>query len=221
MLTNAKYVKFERGNVDSFKHLKHKNEDTLYFVYDEDENIAELYLGDRLIAAASSNPNGVSELAQLLDVNINEPKLSDLLVYNPIGQIWENKSIEDIMPIFIGTNGVSNGRAGAVPAPTAAQSNTFLRSDGQWVNITTSNRQFNLLVADKEEDVSDEEYIDKITENISIAFGDIIIIRENSFPISYIYNGAQWINIALSQSDIKSILSESAIPLEDLNDILQ
>lgn len=135
MLTNAKYVKFERGNSESFRHLRHKDEDTLYFIYDEDENIAELYLGDRLIAAASSNTDGSIELAQLLDVIIEDPQLSDLLVYNPVAGIWENKPIGEIMPVFIGTNGTVNGIAGVVPAPTAEQNDMFLRADGTWAAV--------------------------------------------------------------------------------------
>ena len=47
----ANYVKFRRGTLEAFKNLGNRIEqDTLYFIYEEDESTAELYLGSKLIS---------------------------------------------------------------------------------------------------------------------------------------------------------------------------
>jgi hypothetical protein len=47
----ANYVKFQRGSEQAYKNLVVKNQDTLYFVYDNSDSTAgKLYLGERLIS---------------------------------------------------------------------------------------------------------------------------------------------------------------------------
>ena len=116
--------------------LPEKNNDTLYFIYEEDESSGSLYLGSKLIAG-----NGAIEGAQvlsdlqdvLISANLNE---NDCLIYDISGQ-WVNKPIKDILPIFIGTIGEIDGVSGLVPAPRASQTNMFLRSDGTWAEVVT------------------------------------------------------------------------------------
>ena len=116
--------------------LPEKNDDTLYFIYEEDESSGSLYLGSKLIAG-SGTIEGAQVLSDLQDVlisaNLNE---NDCLIYDISGQ-WVNKPIKDILPIFIGTIGEIDGVSGLVPAPTANQTNMFLRSDGTWAEVVT------------------------------------------------------------------------------------
>ena len=116
--------------------LSEKNNDTLYFIYEEDESSGSLYLGSKLIAG-SGTIEGAQVLSDLQDVlisaNLNE---NDCLIYDISGQ-WVNKPIKDILPIFIGTIGEIDGVSGLVPAPTANQTNMFLRSDGTWAEVVT------------------------------------------------------------------------------------
>lgn len=116
--------------------LPEKNNDTLYFIYEEDESSGSLYLGSKLIAG-SNTIEGAQFLSDLQDVlisaNLNE---NDCLIYDISGQ-WVNKPIKDILPIFIGTIGEIDGVSGLVPAPTADQTNMFLRSDGTWAEVVT------------------------------------------------------------------------------------
>lgn len=86
----ANYVKFKRGLIDDFNKLKIKEPDTLYFIYDTDETIAELWLGNKRIASSS-----FLSLTGLQDILITEIKDKDLLVYES-GK-WINKSIEEII----------------------------------------------------------------------------------------------------------------------------
>jgi hypothetical protein len=132
----ANYVKFRRGTPEVFKVLldnKQAELDTLYFIYEENETTGELYLGSKLIAGGKAI-EGATNLNDLLDVVLTETKTNDCLIYDISGQ-WVNKPIKDVLPIFVGTIGETDGVAGLVPAPTASQNNMFLRSDGKWVEI--------------------------------------------------------------------------------------
>lgn len=128
---NSKYVKFSRGTPEAYKNLGTKNPDTLYFIYEEDDAIGNLYLGDKLIANAGEE--GATNLQDLLDVDIADLKESDVLTYDSGSGKWKNVQVTDIIPEFVGTNGVSEGIAGLVPAPGAGTSTRVLRSDGTWV----------------------------------------------------------------------------------------
>lgn len=135
----ANYVKFRRGRPEAFQVILNAGQtepDTLYFIYEEDESSASLYLGSKLIAG-SGTIEGAQVLSDLQDVlisaNLNE---NDCLIYDISGQ-WVNKPIKDILPIFIGTIGEIDGVSGLVPAPTTDQTNMFLRSDGTWAEVVT------------------------------------------------------------------------------------
>ena len=51
----AKYVKFLRGTPEAYARLRHKDSDTLYFIYEEDESTGILYLGSKVIAGGDDN----------------------------------------------------------------------------------------------------------------------------------------------------------------------
>jgi len=77
------YVKFMRGTQALYNSLATKDQDTLYFVY---ENISDdhgkLYLGNKLISD-SSNVTGDISISDIQDVLIdNNIADGDLLVYD-------------------------------------------------------------------------------------------------------------------------------------------
>lgn len=63
---NNHYVKFYRGSANAWDLLLHSqngpDNDTLYFVYDSDQNknIGKLYLGDRLIGTIGDSYSDIS-----------------------------------------------------------------------------------------------------------------------------------------------------------------
>ena len=63
------YVKFLRGTLSEFLSLNKKDEDTLYFIYNEANNTTSLYLGDSLIAGHGKAIS--TSLSELSDVIIN------------------------------------------------------------------------------------------------------------------------------------------------------
>lgn len=126
----AQYVRFMRGNSQAFKLLTNKDNDTLYFIYDNNEE-GRLYLGDRLIAGGEA---GATSLANLKDVLITEGIMDgSLLVYE--NGAWINKSLDDVISVFIGSTADSDGLMGLVPAPPKSDKPMFLRNDGQWAVI--------------------------------------------------------------------------------------
>lgn len=103
MLTN--YVKFRRGSLEVFNQLKAMNkieQDTLYFIYGESENTADLYLGSKLISSGENDLGNLSiKLGDLIDTSVEEPMASDVLVYNEQTGLWENRSIEVLLEGYI------------------------------------------------------------------------------------------------------------------------
>lgn len=137
----ANYVKFRRGNPAAFKALLETNQaeiDTLYFIYNEDEAVGELYLGSKLIAGGSTI-EGATLLRDLQDVLLSSQlNKDDCLIYDTSvdGGKWVNKPIIDILPIFVGANGDGSvGVPGLVPATDTDNPNLFLRSDGTWAEV--------------------------------------------------------------------------------------
>ena len=138
------YVKFLRCSPEEYALLPIKNNDTLYFVFEYDENTAALYLGNKQIANGDISTN--FSLSQLKDVFINEGlSHSQLLVYDGVAQAWINKSWEEAIPIFIGTNDIVRGKAGLVPVPKVGQKNFFLKGDGTWSGITADHVEVEII----------------------------------------------------------------------------
>ena len=113
----ANYVKFLRGTPAAYERLRKNNgtnSDTLYFIYEEDEQSGVLYLGSKLIANATGGNttiDGAKFLSELKDVLISENLVPDsFLVYDKDASAWVNKHIEDL--IFVGATAKSSGLAG-------------------------------------------------------------------------------------------------------------
>ena len=98
------YVKFQRGTLASYNRLSRKDADTLYFIYDsENENRGTLYLGDRLIGGVGSE-GGVGNLSELSDVLINAAQTGDFLVLNSEGK-WTSTSASNVAQAILETGG--------------------------------------------------------------------------------------------------------------------
>jgi len=82
-----KYVKFVRGSKTAFEALAQKDNDTLYFIYDENELSGELYLGERLICGGVSSAGKLSDLS---DIVLNEVEANQVLIYNEEQKKWVN-----------------------------------------------------------------------------------------------------------------------------------
>ena len=98
------FVKFQRGSAAAYASLKRNNgleSDSLYFIYNSSapEEGGLLYLGDVLIGGTGT-ATGVSTLAELTDVNINNLSLLDgmVLQYNSNLSKWEPVPSEDLLP---------------------------------------------------------------------------------------------------------------------------
>ena len=196
----ASYVKFRRGNPQAFQAILDANKaelDTLYFIYEEDESVGELYLGSKLIAGGG-DVIGATTLRALSDVLLdNELNENDCLIYDINKQRWVNKPIADILPVFVGTNGSSSSVAGLVPATTGTNPNLFLRSDGKWSEIVVASEALVLqtIVGANE---THEAAINRIVGENKLNKGDIVVLKdiiaEDHYQhTSYAYNGEAWV----------------------------
>lgn len=80
--------------LSNYKALETKQEDTLYFVYDEDKNSTALYLGGRLIAGTGEIV-GANNLDELNDVLISAVANKDILQYD--GSKWKNITFDNLI----------------------------------------------------------------------------------------------------------------------------
>lgn len=160
----ANYVKFRRGTPEQFAGLQHKADDTLYFIFSEDESQAKLYLGEKLVACGQTN--GATDLAGLTDVALSGLANRDCLVYSE-GK-WVNKSVKSCIDAMVGATESSAGVSGLVPAPEAGEANRYLRADGKWVAMEPEVTQI--------ENSANVEHSELMPAGASI--GDILIIKD-------------------------------------------
>ena len=172
--------------------------DTLYFIYDEDANTADLYLGSKLISSGANDGSiGATALAKLSDVIINAGLANkDLLVYDAkagTSGAWVNKPLDEAISVMIGASSTSDGQAGLVPAPEAGAANRYLRSDGQWVAIIA--QVFDLENTDN---IEHNTLINKHVVDKELAIGDMAIVKDlivgNKYQhTAYVYDGKAWV----------------------------
>ena len=113
------YVKFLRGTVASYNALPVKDDNTLYFVYQQgDESRGNLYLGSRLITGDIGG-SGIDTLAELTDVIVTGADAGSFLVLNSDGN-WVATSASDV-------------------------AQTILEGGGNFVSIDTQEFQFNAV----------------------------------------------------------------------------
>lgn len=98
------YVKFQRGSLASYNRLTVKDNDTLYFIYDaEDENRGTLYLGNRLIGNVGGE-SGITSLSDLSDVLVSSAQTGDFLVLNSEGK-WTATSASNVAQTILESGG--------------------------------------------------------------------------------------------------------------------
>lgn len=96
------YVKFQRGTISAYEALKSSgnlNNNTLYFIYDENnENSGALYMGSRLISGGSSIAGAMS-LNDLADVIVEGAGTNSFLVKDSEGN-WVAKTLSDVIELI-------------------------------------------------------------------------------------------------------------------------
>lgn len=134
------YVKFMRGTQALYSSLGTKDQDALYFVYDNvNDDHGKLYLGNKLISGSSSNPSGDISLSDIQDILFdNNLADGDFLVYDEAEGKWVNKPFAEALnvPIMVGATASADGVAGLVPVPVVGDQLKFLRGDGTWATVT-------------------------------------------------------------------------------------
>ena len=130
------YVKFVRTNLSLWNALLQKDPDTLYFVLDENSATGSLYLGKTLIASGLDEGLSIEELNNV--VVTGEVLKDQILVANGKG-VWQNRDINDFMPItMVGASADADGDGGLVPAPAKGDHTLYLRGDGTWADPTVA-----------------------------------------------------------------------------------
>lgn len=128
------YVKFLRGTKTAFDKIITKDNDTLYFIYDsEDQTKGSLYLGDKLIGGGNGSATAVTDINDLANVLISNVQDKQILAYDASTKKWVNKTPEEIqIEIMTGATADIAGTSGLVPAPAAGAQDKYLRGDGAW-----------------------------------------------------------------------------------------
>lgn len=195
----ANYVKFLRGTPAAYERLRENNgtnSDTLYFIYEEDEQSGVLYLGSKLIANATGGNttiDGAKFLSELKDVLISENLVPDsFLVYDKDASAWVNKHIEDL--IFVGATAKSSGLAGMVPAPEENQLDLFLKSDGTWAKPFVDHT---ILTLENTDHSVHSDIIIEATDGLDSVSGDIVIVKdliaEDKWQYTaYVFDNNEW-----------------------------
>lgn len=128
------YVRFLRGTKAAFDKIEIKDNDTLYFIYDsEDQTKGSLYLGNKLIGGGNGSTTAVTDINDLANVLINNVQDKQILAYDASAGKWVNKTPEEIqIEVMTGATADAAGTSGLVPAPAAGAQDKFLRGDGMW-----------------------------------------------------------------------------------------
>ena len=140
---NYNFVKFLRGNISEFNALEKKDADILYFVYEEDQNVGQLYIGERLITNSINEEGLVDYLSELKDVDIAGVNNKNYLGYDANNQKWIPMELPQAIQtsIMSGASAITAGKEGLVPAPAAGDQNKFLRGDGTWQAVEEVNNE--------------------------------------------------------------------------------
>lgn len=128
------YVRFLRGTKAAFDKIIIKDKDTLYFIYDsEDQTKGSLYLGNKLIGGGNGSTTTVTDINDLANVLISNVQDKQILVYDASAGKWVNKTPEEIqVEVMTGATADAAGTSGLVPAPAAGEQDKYLRGDGVW-----------------------------------------------------------------------------------------
>lgn len=101
------YVKFQRGTIATYNRLAQKDNNTLYFVYENiDSETGNLYLGDKLISN-NVGGSGINNLSELADVIVTGANTGDFLVLNSEGK-WAAVSAIEVAQLIYNQSGSGN-----------------------------------------------------------------------------------------------------------------
>lgn len=187
----ANYVQFMRGTVSAYEKLATKNDDTLYFLSNNDGKEGSLYLGTKLIAGPDLS--GATSLGELSDVGLTENLNYDaILVYDAIAGEWQDYSFDALT--FRPETDQMEGAAGFVPTPSKDASNKFLRGDGTWAIAGAECQIFTIQTSSGQ---SHSNALALHTADKILNKGDIAIIQDFIVDgkyqyTSYVYNGTEW-----------------------------
>ena len=91
------YVKFMRGTPTAFNNLANKDDDTLYFISVEGEEVGQLWIGNKLITMSTSADELATYLNELQDVDTSGVENGNFLGWDEENQLWVPKSLADTL----------------------------------------------------------------------------------------------------------------------------
>ncbi len=222
------YVKFMRGTQALYNSLATKDQDTLYFVYDNvGDDHGKLYLGNRLISGSSSNPGGDISISDIQDVLIdNNVTDGDFLVYDEAEGKWVNKPLAEALevPVMTGATAQDDGISGLVPVPQAGDQLKFLRGDGTWATVTAElSPQDRADISELQTQVATligEDENKSVAEIVTEKVAELLIPENASESLDTLQEIADWIqdhpsDVAEINSNIVTLQGKVA-DLEDL-----
>ena len=177
-MANNPYVKFQRGTPSAYAACM-KDADTLYFVIAEGASYGKLYLGEILVAG-NVTPDGtniIDSQCELIDVNLQGLKTGQVLGFD--GSKWVPMDLPEAITssVMKGASADTAGSAGLVPAPQAGDQNKFLRGDGKWVEVATSDvdlseyaktTEVEAMIDDLDEDYASQTEFDTLNTKTTV-----------------------------------------------------
>lgn len=184
MANCARYVKFLRGTPQAFAALPHKEEDTLYFICEEDEEVGQLWIGNRLITQSTDDDSVLNYLNELKDVDTSGARQDQYLGYDAKQQKWIPMTPEQAISVSVmmGATDTYAGQAGLVPAPAAGDNKKFLRGDGKWVEVSTD-ASIKTLEAQIESKANQEDLIKINTQITDVAASLNNYVKANAYEV--------------------------------------
>ena len=182
------YVKFAKGTQAAFDALTTKPDDTLFFVYeDNNSTTGSLWLGNKQIGDGS-----VATLSELISETVQD---GELLVYNETNDTWEPLPIEDIIGEMTGATAQAAGSSGLVPVPQAGDQNKFLRGDGTWVEIAGGNLS-----------IDDNQFT---TVNGELSLYGFSTATAGSMPLKAVDGSIEWAT-PVTEQRVNTLISEAS-----------
>ena len=128
------YIRIRRGTPPTYKRLRYKDPNTLYFIAEKDATTGLLYMGDKLIAGgdyseAVSAQIKLKDLADVIQENVGD---KDILAYDTNTETWTNISLSQTVDVMKGATDELDGESGTVPQPKAGDQEKILFGAGQW-----------------------------------------------------------------------------------------
>ena len=239
-ITNTfNYVKFIKGTQKAYD-ICSKDQDTLYFIYNPDDTIGKLYLGDRLIAGSESGSESLA-LKDLTDIDLSNLADKKVLTYDENSNKWVPVDANILVKTMVGASISAAGSAGLVPAPSAGDQGKYLKADGTWSTITGfvtvsdfealsttvgSKADMSAVYSKEEIDKKFEEFESTVTPTVGGLTAKVVsstseINLDAEDALSYIYfvsNGSDYDEyIILDLDGIRTLekIGSLSIPLED------